>query len=156
MYIDGDCAGTSCTAEPAHRVSFVGLASLSFAVEPLFSAHTIAFCTTATLRISLPHHSVGAAEDATGQGNMWTSAQMSEWLKETHDSPGAQWPAIQARMKQIALYTLIGAQDIVDKRNRSFELFGYVSHESACFSTSFTSSYGMHCVQLIFFPDQLW
>ena len=70
----------------------------------------------------------GAAEDATGQGNMWTSAQMSEWLKETQDSPVAQWPAIQQRMKQIALYTLLGAQDTVDKRNRSFELFGYMPH----------------------------
>lgn len=68
------------------------------------------------------------AEDATGQGNMWTSAQMSAWLKETQDSPSAQWPAIQARMKQIALYTLLGAQDTIDKRNRSFELFGYALH----------------------------
>lgn len=59
-------------------------------------------------------------------GNMWTSAQMCEWLK-TQDHSNAQWPAIQARMKQIALYTLLGSQDTIDKRNRSFELFGYVA-----------------------------
>ena len=55
---------------------------------------------------------------------------MSEWLKETHDHPGAQWPVIQQRMKQIALNTLLAAQDTVDKRNRSFELFGCGSHNA--------------------------
>jgi hypothetical protein len=65
-----------------------------------------------------------SADDATGQGNMWTSDQIAKWLKETQSSPSAQWPVIQARMKQIALYTLIGAQDKIDGRSRSFELFG--------------------------------
>lgn len=53
---------------------------------------------------------------------MWTSAQFADWLRET-DAPCA-WPALQARMKQIVLYTLLGAQDTIDKRPRSFELFG--------------------------------
>eukprot|EP00892_Ulva_mutabilis_P008450 jgi/Ulvmu1/5978/UM026_0102.1 len=61
--------------------------------------------------------------DATGQGNMWTSAQFAEWLQAT-DAPAA-WPALQNRMKQIVMHTLVGAQDTIDKRARSFELFGY-------------------------------
>jgi hypothetical protein len=63
------------------------------------------------------------ADDATGQGNMWTSAQLSEWLQAAHGG-GEQWPALQMRMKQIVLNTLLGSQDIIDKRSRSFELFG--------------------------------
>jgi hypothetical protein len=66
------------------------------------------------------------AEDRTGQGNMWTSDQFTKYLEPMHGA-NAFRDKIQARMKQLVLYTLVGSQDIIDHRPKSFELFGCVS-----------------------------
>ena len=97
---------------------------------------------------------MGAA-DVTGQGNMWTSAQFAEWLQAT-GAPRA-WPALQDRMKQIVMHTLVGAQDTIDKRARSFELFGCASpatsgaavgrRELPVGAPTWNASIGWHCVR---------
>lgn len=54
---------------------------------------------------------------------MWTSEQFAAWLAESHGADAFR-DRVQSRMKQIALMSLTGAQDAMDPRPKSFELYG--------------------------------
>ena len=83
------------------------------------------FAHLANNSISKTSDKFGDAQNGIGDGYMWSSDQFKEHLTKITGDPKVWERQIQPMIKRIVVWSLQSAQDMVDQRKNSFELYGY-------------------------------